>query len=175
MGRVLLGVGKHGLFDRLDTTSFADVDVVSLKPLPYYAKPGTSLITNLVVVTNDTGVALTEILGGEMGGIGSVESFAYGANSVIRIAFAKGEFTDAEQAIEALADYVISFPLADSAAYVTSAYDVKIYDRFTEAKTFDSIIIGDEQLLTLMKSLISVADLQNMNPFRIEIFPQIRI
>jgi hypothetical protein len=53
---------------------------------------------------------------------------------------------------------------------------VKIFDRLDNKKTFDSIIIGDEQLLALMGSHIGVADLsqRGMNPVRIEILPLIK-
>ena len=177
MGRVLLTVGVDNLFSRLDTTTNVGTDVVILNPLPPYAKLGTSQITGVVTVTDDVGNVLTEVMGGEIGATSSVGSFSYAATGVVQLAFDKGQFGSAQEAKDAVADYTIAFQLQETATYVPSAYDVKFYDRFSGAKTFDSIIIGDDQLLALMRSHISVADLsqRGMNPIRVEIFPQIRV
>jgi len=177
MGRVLLTVGADSLFSRLDTTTNVGTDIVVLNPLPSYAKLGTSQITGVVVVTDSSGNVLTEVMGGEIGAASSVGSFSYGATGVVQLAFEKGRFDSVQEARDAVADYTIAFQLQETATYVPSAYDVKFYDRHSGAKTFDSIIIGDEQLLALMRSHISVADLsqRGMNPIRIEIFPQIRV
>ena len=177
MGKVLLTVGADNMFSRLDTITNAQTDIVVLSPLPSYAKSGTSQVTGVVQVFDSNGVKLNEVMGGEIGALSSVGSFAYGAASNVQIAFAKGEFAGADEAMAAVADYKVIFELQDTAAYVTSAYDVKIFDRLDGKKTFDSIIIGDEQLLALMKSHISIADLsqRGMNPFRLEILPQIRV
>jgi hypothetical protein len=177
MGKVLLKIGADKMFSRLDTITNAQTDIVILSALPDYAKSGTSQVTGVVQVFDADGVKLLEVMGGEIGALSSVGSFAYGATSNIQIAFAKGEFADADEAMEAVADYTVIFELQDSATYVTSAYDVKIFDRLDGKKTFDSVIIGDEQLLALMKSHIGIADLsqRGMNPFRLEILPKIRI
>jgi len=175
MGKVLLGVGTDNLFRSLDTTTNAGTDVIFLRPLPHYAKTGTSQITGVISVRDADGNLLTEVMGGEIGAATSVGGFAYGADGVIRLAFAKGQFADAEEAAEYVASFSILFELQETASYGANQYDVKFYSRYDGSKTFDSIIIGDEQLLALMKAKISTADLKNMNPFRIEIFPLIRV
>ena len=177
MSRVLLTVGDDKLFSRLDTTTNVGTDVVILNPLPSYAKFGTSQVTGIVTVTDGDGNVLTEVMGGEIGAASSAGSFSFNALGVVQLAFAKDEFASVQEAMDAVANYTVAFLLQETARYIPGAYDVKFYDRYTGAKTFDSIIIGDDQLLALMRSHISVADLsgRGMNPIRIEIFPQIRV
>ena len=175
LARVTLKIGEDNLFSRLDTITNAGTDVVVLRPLPMYAKFGTSQVTGVVSVIDDVGNILSEVMSGEIGAVASVGSFALNANGIVQIAFANGEFATTQDAIEALAGYSVVFQLQDTASYVPDAYDVQIYSRYDGSKTFDSVIIGDEQLLALMRAHISVADLQNMNPFIFVIHPKIRV
>jgi hypothetical protein len=177
MASMQLKVGENDLVGTLDTQTYTNVDAVVLKPLPDYAKQNTSQINHYVTIVDDTGAILPEVMDGDFDLIASIGSFAVGSSNVIRIAFAQGRFANITAAKIALEFYVVLFDLNDTASYVKDAYDVKIYDLGNSHKTFDSVIIGDQQLLDLMKSHIDIGDLgsNGMNPFVIEIYPQIKV
>jgi len=171
-----VNIGDESLFRTLDTVTFSNVDVVILRPLPEYAKQNTAQVNNFVRVFDDMGDELPEIMDGDIDLPASVGSFSVGSANMIRIAFAKGAFVAVEQARNLVNNYSVTFQLTDTATYQSDAYDVKIFDLGTGAKIYDSIIIGDQQLLALMKSHVEVADLGpfGMNPFRFVIYPLIR-
>jgi len=178
MGRVFLSVGTDRLFRKLDTTTNVGADVIFLSPLPSFAITGTSQVTGVVAVRDGDGILLNEVMGGEIGALTSVGSFSYGADGIVRLAFEKGRFITTQDAEDFVANYSLVFELQVSASYIPNRYIVKTYDMGhpgVERKTFETIVIGDEQLLGLMKAKIGTANLQKMNPFRFEIFADIRV
>ena len=172
MGRVRMNVGVEDLFVKLDTTTSSNVDIIVLRNLPDYAQRGSSLLSNIVEITDSAGNLVPEIMGNEL--LGVENAFTYDAHGVIRLTFAKGAFLTQGAARDFIADWNIVFRLDRDAKYVANSFDVRFYNRENDTKSFDSLIIGDEQLLTLMKAKISTADLEHMSPFRIEIYPLIR-
>lgn len=174
MSRVTILLGEEHMFDRLDTVASPEVDLVFLRRLPRYSEKGNSLINSIVEILNNDGDEVPEVLGGEIMSASSVGSFAYGHDRVIRLAFPKGEFANAQEARNEVANYSIRFKLEDNASYIQNHYEIEFWNRDSGVKTFNSIVVGDEQLLQLMKSKISTADLGKMSPFRIVIYPEIR-
>ena len=175
MAIMTITIGEKNMFQTLDTVTFTNVDVVILRALPEYARQNTARIDDFVRVFDDAGTELPEIMDGDIDLPTSIGSFTVGSSNMIRIAFEKGKFANTEEARQGVSKYRVTFQLTDTASYVVDSYDVKIFDLGTGTKTFDSIIIGDQQLLALMKSHIGIADLSlfGMNPFRIEIYPLI--
>jgi len=169
-------ISNGNLFQALDTNTYTNVDAVILRALPEYARQNTAQINGFVRVFDDSDMELTEIMDGDFDLAVSIGCFSVGSSNMIRIAFAKGTFLSADEARQGVSDYRVSYDLAVTASYVSNTYDVKMFDLGTGYKTYDSIIIGDQQLLALMKSTIDIADLSpyGMNPFRFEIYPQIK-
>jgi hypothetical protein len=171
-----MNIGDMDLFAEFDNNTYANIDAVILKPLPEYCKPNTAQVNHYVKIIETYGTELTEKMDGDFDVAGGTGCFTVGSANVIKIALTKGLYADREAARQAVLAYDVIFQLADTAHYVKDAYDVKLFDLGNDNKTFDSIVIGDLQLLALMKSHIEVADLgiTGMNPFVIKIYPHMR-
>jgi hypothetical protein len=169
-GRDRIIIGKKNYVARLDTTTFTNVDVVVLKPLPPFAMASTANVDGNVIIRTGDGTDVPEVSNGNIDLVASIGSFAIDSNNVIRLIFDKGIFPDLESARDTVSEFEIIFQLIKGASFVPNLFLVDVYDKVTGNMFYNSVQLDSEKMLNLINTMVQAA---NLSPFGMDAFEMV--